>query len=160
MATAHLMHGFVGVGKTTFSKKLEREINAVRLSPDEWMIALYGPNPPADIFRDAEDRVIALIWATAAKVLAAGVDVIFDFGFWKRAARDAAKARLSAIGANVILYHLTCPDEVMVARVLKRTADQEEGALMIDLNAINEFRARFEPATEDENAVLINTAAE
>lgn len=39
MPTVHMIHGFVGVGKTTFAKKLQQEVNAVRFSPDEWMIA-------------------------------------------------------------------------------------------------------------------------
>ena len=41
MATLHLIHGFVGAGKTPLSKRLETKLNAIRFPPDEWMIALY-----------------------------------------------------------------------------------------------------------------------
>ena len=32
MATAHLIYGYLGAGKTTFAKKLERELPAIRFS--------------------------------------------------------------------------------------------------------------------------------
>ena len=34
MATLHLIHGFVGAGKTTFSRTLEAEISAIRFTFD------------------------------------------------------------------------------------------------------------------------------
>jgi tRNA uridine 5-carbamoylmethylation protein Kti12 len=42
MATAHLIHGFLGAGKTTFARQLERELRAIRFSQDEWMANLNG----------------------------------------------------------------------------------------------------------------------
>jgi predicted kinase len=35
MATAHLIHGFLGVGKTTLARRLEQMIPAIRFSHDE-----------------------------------------------------------------------------------------------------------------------------
>jgi hypothetical protein len=35
MATAHLSHGFLGVGKTTLARRLEKDIPAIRFSHDE-----------------------------------------------------------------------------------------------------------------------------
>jgi predicted kinase len=32
MATAHLIHGFLGVGKTTFARQLEGRLPAIRFS--------------------------------------------------------------------------------------------------------------------------------
>ena len=61
MPTAHLLHGFVGGGKTTFARKLEREYRAVRFTHDEWMHKLYGPNPSEDQFAELYSRVGELI---------------------------------------------------------------------------------------------------
>ncbi len=36
-ATAHLLHGFTGAGKTTFARQLEAETGAVRFCQDEWV---------------------------------------------------------------------------------------------------------------------------
>ena len=48
MPTAHLIHGYLGAGKTTFARQLERDIPAIRFSHDEWMVRLYGDDPPIE----------------------------------------------------------------------------------------------------------------
>ena len=45
MTNLHLIYGFVRAGKTTFARKLESEISAIRFTHDEWMVKLYGHNP-------------------------------------------------------------------------------------------------------------------
>jgi predicted kinase len=42
MTTLHLMVGLPGSGKTTLAKKLEGELGALRLTPDEWHRYLFG----------------------------------------------------------------------------------------------------------------------
>jgi predicted kinase len=160
MATVHLIHGFVGTGKTTFSKKLESENqNIIRFTLDEWMIALFGKNPPKEAFGDFEKKLKALIWGVAQKNLALGNDVILDFGFWKKNDRDDYKKMAKDVGAEVKLYNLRCPDDVILERVLKRTEEMGDGALFIDENAINEFKQYFEPVNSDtEESILIETA--
>src|SRR5512135_1026786 len=82
MATLHLIYGPVGSGKTTFARKLERQIRAVRFTPDEWMLRLYGDRPPAATFQETLDRLYDLIWEHAERVVRTGTDVIMDCGFW------------------------------------------------------------------------------
>ena len=108
MPTLHLLCGFIGAGKTTFAKKLERDIPAVRFSPDEWMVKLYGHNPRAQDFQDYYDRVVNLIWQTTLHLLDLGLDVVLDFGFWSRASRDAARARATAARVPYKLYFVEC----------------------------------------------------
>lgn len=85
--TAHLLHGFIGCGKTAFARRLEDELPAVRFTHDEWMARLYGQNPPEDKFAEYFDRVDALLWQQALSVLRVGSDVIMDIGFWSRESR-------------------------------------------------------------------------
>jgi predicted kinase len=58
LATVHLIHGCLGAGKTTFAKKLAEEVNGVRFNPDEWMVRLYGEDPPADPLQADEPRLL------------------------------------------------------------------------------------------------------
>lgn len=159
MPTIHLIHGFVGAGKTTFSKKLAAERGALRLSPDDWMCALYGVNPPAEHFAEYDRRIKAVMWETAAGAIGAGADVILDYGFWTRADRDDYRQRAAALGAEAILYCLQCPEEIMRKRALKRSAEMPPGALFIDENALNVFMARYQPINfSEEHAVIIDSS--
>jgi predicted kinase len=58
MPTAHLIHGYLGAGKTTFAMGLESETGAVRFTHDEWMRKLYGEDPPFELFAEYARRVV------------------------------------------------------------------------------------------------------
>ncbi|MGB3294334.1 MAG: ATP-binding protein [Phormidesmis sp.] len=157
MTTAHLIHGFVGAGKTTYAAKLEQDLSAFRFSIDEWMIALYGQNPPAEKFEEYHSRTTDLVWNVASRALELDQPIILDFGFWSRASRDDARRRIQSLGAKTILYRVTCAEDTMRSRVLARTTRSLERALYIDENAIESFRKRFEPLGVDEPHTLVRT---
>ncbi len=158
MPIVHMIHGFVGAGKTTFSKKLEKDIKAVRFTPDEWICDLYGNNPPAESFHERQDRIHALIRKVADRVLTAGVDVILDYGFWKVADRDETRSWARTLGSETHLYVLEAPESVMTARTLQRSYEIPEGALKIDENALKHFRTLFEPVDPArEDCLIIKT---
>ena len=159
VATLHLIHGFVGVGKTTFAKKLALQKNILRINFDEWMIEILGQNPHKNIFLALESKIKRIIWRTAARVLETGNDVILDDGFWTKESRDHYRMLAKSIGADVQLYNLQCPEEIMIKRALKRSAEMEKGALFIDANAFHEFKKIYEPLTPDESAILIDTTS-
>jgi predicted kinase len=155
MPTLHMVYGFVGAGKTTFAKKLEHTLPAVRFTHDEWMNKLYGENPPLENFADYYSRVHDLIWIYAARLLELKQDVIVDFGFWSRSSRDEARAKARAVGADTKLYFLDAPEDVLKARVRKRN-ESLQGSLYIDDHAFELFKSRFEPLGEDEEYVIAN----
>jgi predicted kinase len=155
MATLHLLHGFTGSGKTTFARKLERELSALRFTPDEWIVQLYGNNPPEEDFPEYLERVTNLIWQLTMQLLRSDRDVILDFGFWSRSSRDEARSKALSVGALVKLYSISCAEETMRQRLLKRSADLPVGALLIDENAIQLFKERFEPLAEDESHLMV-----
>ncbi len=158
MATLHLMHGFIGAGKTTYAKKLEKELKALRLNSDEWMLALYGNNPPASSFTACEEKVRALQWEVAMRVLAQGGDVILDWGFWKLATRNEIRHKLAAQGVSYRFYAMQTDKEVMRERCRKRTEEGGNKELFIDNNAFDEFWPRFEPMSEEEVCERIKSA--
>ena len=153
----HLLHGLPGTGKSTFARQLALKTGAVCLNHDEWMIALYGNNPPAELFADYHDRVLNLIWEMAAEFARRGIDVILDHGFWTRMARDQARMKSVEIGAAPLLYTMDCPPEVADSRVLRRNQTLGKSALYIDQAALDLFRTRYEPLGADENHISIST---
>jgi hypothetical protein len=55
-----------------------------------------------------------------------------------------------------VLVALETPDDVALARVLKRTEAQEAGSIFIDEAIFNGCKARFEPLQDDEVALRIS----
>ncbi|MDJ0652626.1 MAG: AAA family ATPase [Xanthomonadales bacterium] len=153
---AHLLHGFIGSGKTTFARKLERELGAVRLSHDEWMVRLHGWNPPEEQFSAYRVEVERLIWDEASRVIAAGTDVILDIGFWTRESRDEARHRARSLGAAAKFYDVSCPQRTARERALKRSESPRTDSLWIDGPAYDKLIAAFEPMQDDEEFVRID----
>ena len=157
--TLHLLHGIVGSGKTTLARRLERDCRAVRFSPDEWMVALHGTNPPEALFRPQHERIMALIWEHAGRVLRAGPDVVVEGGFWSRASRDEARRRAQELGVAYRLYELRCPVEEARQRVLARTAVLPPGVLEITGATFDLLLRQIEPLGPDEERTVVATSA-
>ena len=154
--TTHLLHGFIGSGKTTFATKLERELGAVRFSHDEWMVRLHGWNPREEHFGEYRAQVENLIWDEATRELNAGTDVILDFGFWTRESRNEARNRVRSIGAAAKFYKISCPQQIMRARALKRSERPSTDSLWIDGPGFDKLIVEFEPMQDDEEFVRID----
>jgi len=48
LATLHLICGLPCAGKTTLARQIEQERSALRLTPDEWITRLFGPDPSTE----------------------------------------------------------------------------------------------------------------
>ena len=102
MPVLHLICGLPGSGKTTLARRLERDLPAVRLAPDEWMARIVG-----DGYDEAKRAAVeAVQWEIAARALRLGVDVILENGFWSSSECDDFRARPSAPAQRCI--SLTC----------------------------------------------------
>ncbi|MGB3640607.1 MAG: AAA family ATPase [Rivularia sp. (in: cyanobacteria)] len=156
MTNLHLIYGFAGAGKTTFARKLETDISAIRFNHDEWTVKLYGNNPEKQKFSDYYERISDLIWNLTMQLLGLNQDVILDFGFW-RASRDEARYKAKIANAEVKLYFVTCSEVVMRKRVAKRNSNLPSDSLWIDENEEELFKQSYQALGEDENYIIIQT---
>ncbi|MBR0835765.1 ATP-binding protein [Bradyrhizobium manausense] len=154
MATAHLIHGYLGAGKTTFARHLEHELPAIRFSHDEWMTILYGNDPPMDQFPEFHQRVSRLIDAHWTRCVKLGLDVVLDLGFWSRRQRDETRTTAAALGASARLYLLECPEDEAWRRVDKRNAHLD-GSLLIVRHTFEMLKSRFQPLGDDEDRIEV-----
>jgi predicted kinase len=122
MATLYLMVGLPCSGKTTLARTLEQKYSALRLTPDEWQVRLFGQDA-ADPQHDARHNLIeALQWEVAERALALGTNVILDFGFWAREEREDFRSRAKQLGASSEVHFLDVPSDELLRRLVQRNA--------------------------------------
>ncbi|GGR00908.1 AAA family ATPase [Deinococcus ruber] len=152
-ASIHALHGFLGSGKTTAARRLEQQLPALRYSSDEWMVQLFGPDPPEEVFRPGLARGSTLIRLQAERVLSLGVNVVLDEGYWTRASRDELRSWAASLngglGVPLYLYAVTVPEAEARARIERR--NREPGALFVSQATFSAFLPLFEPLQPDES---------
>lgn len=145
MATLHLICGLPGSGKTTLARRLEMEGAGLRLAPDEWMLALAF-----NLYDEAaRSRVEQLQWALALRLLANGVSVILENGFWSRAEREAYRSVAHGLRARTRLHYLAVPIEELERRIIDRNR-QVPSEATVDPRDLRVWLNVFEPPTEEE----------
>jgi predicted kinase len=111
------MVGLPCSGKTTRAKELEHELHALRLTPDEWHVNLFG-HDIADPEHDKRHYLIEdMLWQIAARALALGTNIILDYGFWAKEERDDYRARARKIGARSEIVFMDAEEEELIKRV-------------------------------------------
>jgi predicted kinase len=141
-----LMCGLPGAGKTTLARRLEAELPAVRLCPDEWMTDLG-----IDLFDEqTRDRLETVFWRLARDLLRLGQSVVLESGFWLRADRDEKRLGARTLGAAVELRYLDVPLDELCRRVESRTAAGTRGIVVITGEMLEQYATLFQAPTAEE----------
>jgi predicted kinase len=140
------MVGLPASGKTERAKEIEEAWHALRLTPDEWMIPLFG-EPEASGKRDVlEGRFIWL----AMRALRHGINVVLDFGVWSKNERSALRFLASSMGASCELVYLEIDDAEQRRRHDKRFSGDPTSTFPMSDEDLREFRQLFEVPDEEE----------
>src|SRR5215207_7529316 len=131
MATLHLMVGLPCSGKTTLARTLEYARSALRLTPDEWQLRLFGQDAEAPEHDARHSLIEAMLWEVASRALVLGTNVILDFGFWAREEREDYRLRAKQLGASSEVHFLDVPGDELLWRLVHRNAQRSPMAFHI-----------------------------
>ena len=154
MATIHLLFGPVGSGKTTYGRVLAAERKAAFFCLDEWMAALFMMDAPVPLTLDwalpRTERCEQQIWAVARQLIALGVDVVLELGFFKRAQRNRVRALVADAGVEAAVHVLDVPREVRRERVRVRNQGSATLTVEVDDAMFDWAEDYYEPLGDDE----------
>ena len=146
-ATLHLMVGLPGSGKTTYAKQLEADRSAVRFTPDEWQIKLFGDDTDHSEHDARHTAVEEIMWEYAQKLLKQNVSVIMDFGFWSAEERLGLCKAAKAMQVDFEVHFMDVPKDELLRRVQLRNQREDEISFTIQPHHMEEWYTVFEPVT-------------
>ncbi|MEE4349881.1 MAG: ATP-binding protein [Pacificimonas sp.] len=156
--TVHLIVGNVGAGKSTYARALAAQKRAHVFANDPWFAELYQPDLQGSDYAwtlERTQRIERVMIAEAKALLALGLDVIFDIGFFERSQRDRVRG---AFDAGVVVTHFLDVDaDERWRRVEERNAEKGETySMTVDRQMFDFCETIFEApkGAEYEAAVL------
>jgi predicted kinase len=150
MATLHLMVGLPCAGKTTLARKLEVERSALRLTPDEWQLRLFGQDAEEPEHNARHDLIERMLWELASRALELGTNVILDFGFWAREEREDFRRRAKQLGASSEVHFLDVAEDELLRRLAIRNSQVSQRTFYIPEEMMRPWMAFFQKPTADE----------
>jgi predicted kinase len=141
-----LMVGLPLAGKTTRAREIEDRSGALRLTPDEWMVPLFGDSDAAGKRDVLEGRFVWL----AMRALGVGTNVVLDFGVWSKDERSALRYLASSLGATCELVYLEVSEKEQAGRAARRAPSEGVSTFRISHNELARFRRLFQAPGPDE----------
>ncbi len=143
--------GKMGAGKSTESKLVAQQQNAVLLSEDDWLSKLY-PNKMAS-FKDYLNYsaiLKPLVKAHVIEILRAGANVVMDFPANTKKQRCWFKAIATEAEAYSQMVYLDVSNEQCLNQIAQRRIKYPERARFDTEAVFNEVNCYFEAPLESE----------
>lgn len=139
-ATLYLMVGLPAAGKTTRANELAAAYQALRLTPDQWMIPLFSDSMAGGMRWVLEGRLISV----ALQALRVGVSVVLDYGLWARDERSALRWLARAEGAASRVVYLPVDRDVQLVRIAHRQETTPHQTFPMSEADVDAWREQFQ----------------
>jgi len=157
MAKVILICGKLCSGKSTYAHKIRCKNRSIILSVDDIMISLFGQSL-GEKHDEYAKRIKDYLFNKSLDLIENGVDVILDWGFWKKEDRENAKDFYRKRNIEAELHYIDVDDEQwreLINRRNNAVSISEIDAYYVDDNLINKFLSLFEIPDKEEIDVSI-----
>lgn len=151
IGTLVFFSGKMGAGKTTYSKWITEELNAILLSEDEWLASLY----PQKILSLQDYLYYSNLLKPQMKklvqsILLSGKDVVMDFPANTPNQRAWFNDIFSEVSGPHRLIFIDVENEVCLERIEKRRHEQPDRAATDTPEMFERMTAYFSPPSSEE----------
>lgn len=151
--TVFLIVGLPGAGKTTRARELETERAALRLTPDEWQMAVFDTDEPGG-WRSAEraahrDRLEGKLIEIGLRAARLGLDVILDFGLWGTDERSALRWMAADLGVTTEVVYLPV-DLVEQRRRISTRSRSDPSQFEMNDDELRQWQTQFQAPDAEE----------
>jgi predicted kinase len=140
VATLVLMVGLPAAGKTTQAAELAAAHQALRLTPDHWMIPLFGDSMADGKRWVLEGRLISV----ALQTLRLGTSVVLDYGLWGRDERSALRWLAKSAGAACQVIYLPVDKDTQLTRIAHRQETRPHQTFPMSEADVDAWREQFQ----------------
>lgn len=154
--TLYFFTGKMGAGKSTISKKIARDKNAILLSEDEILEQFY-PNQikTFDDYLTYSNFIKPFIKSHVQNLLRVDTNVVMDFPGNTQKQRKWLSNIASEINVSHKLIYLNISDETCLQRLKQRNIENPERANFDTLEMFNYVRQYFEKPNESERLNIV-----
>lgn len=156
-AIVFLICGKICSGKSTYAERLRAEYNAVLLSVDEIMLAIFGLYA-GENHDEYTEKIQNYLFEKSVEIVRSGHHVILDWGFWTKRRRSAAREYYQSRNIACEFHYIDISDSVWEERIERRNqmvSEKKVEAYLIDDNLSKKFEGLFEPPTDGEIDVYV-----
>lgn len=152
MAEIIITCGKICVGKSTYARKLCRDISAALLSVDEIMLSVFGQNA-GEKHDEYVEKIKKYLLEKSCELAEYGISSVLDFGLWSKDERKFVRQFYTKRGFDVKIHYLDISDEEWKKRIEKRNRLITEGksdAYFIDEGLLQKLLSVFEKPERNE----------
>lgn len=146
------MCGIICSGKTSYSQRLRRELQAAVLSVDEITLALFGQHT-GDKHDDYVAKAERYLYDKSLELIEVGVNVILDWGFWQKREREYARNFYSSKNIECEFHYVDISETDWLKNISERNRKVQSGeisAYYVDEGLAKKFRSLFEKPDSSE----------
>lgn len=150
--------GKICCGKSYYAKQIKEKENAVILSIDEATYDLID-NEQGELYDVFAERVNKYLMKKAVEIVKAGCNVILDWGFWTKAARQETTKYFNQFGIDVEWHYVDIEQSRWKQLIEERNAKIKNGNggsnFYVDEGLMEKLLSKFEEPTREEMNVWI-----